>query len=563
MSADANSRFESQGPVSGGVNSGYPPFVIGTDAVSWAVNASFRGLYPVTRPKFVHRATLPTGKMQGARFFDTAEGAMVGCIDGRLYHIFVSNDTLTLADVTPLSGRNSKKVPIAYIEQAERHIIVQDGQSRPMLYDGGVARRAVDDEVPVGTHTAYGNGRIFVAFGREVLAGDLVGLSPTSHLKFTETTYLAEGGAFSFPGKVTGLEFLPRLDDATETGDLLVFTQRSTSAIRSSIFDRTLWKQTPSMQRLVFGSVGCASGYSVTPVNQDLYFRSIDGVRSLRNTFSDQQDNGNTPVSKETERLFNHDSGKWLEYETSVYFKNWLLVACNPRIIRYTEDHDGDAGFNVVPQSLAVLDFAQIASMRGEGAPAWSGEWTGLGVKFMVRGVFQGRERLFLFCVACDGTSHIYEMVEEEVSDISPDGRVPVTAAVETRTFNFGTPFSRKELVRGDFFFSEIWGPLDRSFQFRQDRNPCWVDWRDATGPDIAFESTGENPVPTLEPGWRYSANDVGRPAETCTTLTRKQAHNAYEFQFRIEWTGHARLDRFRVQAQLQDTSNFALCDEA
>jgi hypothetical protein len=109
--------------------------------------------------------------------------------------------------------------------QADRWHITQDGESKPIIFDGVVARRALDDEVIVGKIMAYGIGRLIVTRGRDVYFGDLFGShegDPSdSVLKFTETNFLSEGFPAEIPytqGEITAVSFFPAQDTATGQG---------------------------------------------------------------------------------------------------------------------------------------------------------------------------------------------------------------------------------------------------------------------------------------------------------------------------------------------------------
>lgn len=111
-------------------------------------------------------------------------------------------------------------------------------------------------------------------------------------LKFTENTYLNEGGSFATPtnaGPITALSVMSTLDSGVGEGDLVVFTKNSAFATTVPS-DRTTWKNLSyPVQRLVAPS-GAVGPYTVTNVNGDLYFRAVDGLRSLilaRRDFTD------------------------------------------------------------------------------------------------------------------------------------------------------------------------------------------------------------------------------------------------------------------------------------
>ena len=147
------------------------------------------------------------------------------------------------------------------------------------FYSAGIIEQ--DISIPIGSIMCYGNGRLWVANGNELYAGDLVGSSLNAEVKFSETIYLSGGGVFMFERKITGLQFLPGPDSSTGLGDLIVFTEGDLNAIRASVYDRTQWQNTVGMQRKIFTGRGAAGFEAIITTDRDVYFRSLDGIRSV------------------------------------------------------------------------------------------------------------------------------------------------------------------------------------------------------------------------------------------------------------------------------------------
>ena len=136
-----------------GINSGIDPVLLPKSQVAYAINATFRGTFLGPRPEFLKRTlTFPspgvesvflTGLFQGSCPYqpDTGNAQHVVSISGRLFAI----DLITYA-VTEVSIQNDLNPPdIAqvWMRQAERWVIVKDGISDPIFYDGVSSRRAI------------------------------------------------------------------------------------------------------------------------------------------------------------------------------------------------------------------------------------------------------------------------------------------------------------------------------------------------------------------------------------------------------------------------------------
>src|SRR4029077_10826085 len=131
-------------------------------------------------------------------------------------------------------------------------------------------------------------GRIVVIRNNDIFFGDLFGSHAGSDpadsiIQFTETTFLTEGFPASIPftlGQITGAAFFPQLDTSTGLGQLMVFTNHGGCSFFLSL-PREQWK-TSAFQIVALQNTGVRGWRSITPVNEDLFFRSDDGIRSFR-----------------------------------------------------------------------------------------------------------------------------------------------------------------------------------------------------------------------------------------------------------------------------------------
>lgn len=559
-----NQRRKADGQTNfiGGANSALDPSLINENQYSWGRNVSIRNGLPKTRPAFVHRLTLPVGRFQGASYFSKYDGGIVASIDGKIYDIDVQGESITLSDVTPASGRNSAFQQIAYFCETPSGMLIQDNQSRPILWNGSSSSRLGPDEVPVGGPTVYGNGRVWVAVADELFAGDIYDGLPRSELKFTENDYLTEGGSFIMPEEITGMAFMPRLDNTTDTGDLIVFTKQTTNTIRATVFDRNLWKVTPGMQKLLFPSIGCASQRSIAAVNQDLYFLAYDGIRSLRNTFSDQQDEGNTPISREVARIMDYDTDRWKKFQSGVYFNNRYILGGNPFVQYAPTDVEERPTYNIVCNTMISLDFAPIASMGKEFGKSFDGEWTGIHVMQYVSGTFLGKNRLFAFATDNFGGIQLFEIVDTANFD-EFYGRKRIPCSLEFRSMDGQSPYDYKTLWSFEFWMSNIIGNLDWELFYRPDNSPCWNTWQtggtcfkfEDCDPPAACQNTA-----SYQPGY-ITKFITKKPSQgPCQSWVGRNPNHGTEFQIRFDWTGQATFNRCRLFMDEQDNKDTGIC---
>lgn len=386
--------------VEGGVDGGKAPHLLSRNQIAWAENVTLRGGSPNPRPGFsqinlIGDANTPTGtseslRFQGIDFYeDTAgKGYFIAHAGGRTFRIDINLAKALVSEISIPGDPQNDLSPIVYGCQADRYLVIQDGSNRPLIYDGANTRRAGSDEVPVGTGPmAYGMGRLWVARGREYVAGDIVG-GETGVLKFTENDYLNEGGSFTVPlrsGGISAMTFTASPNTALGQGELLVATP---DTVFSTVLPTTRdqWKNlTDPVQRIVVINNGSLSQYSTTLVNGDVYMRARDGIRSVIQAVRDFSQSGNVPISRELSRALIGDNPQLLRFSSSILFDNRLLTTVGA--VRKTNG----AYFN----SIAVLDFDLISSIGSRLPPAWDGVWSGYRFLRLTKGRFNGEERAF------------------------------------------------------------------------------------------------------------------------------------------------------------------------
>ena len=543
-----------------GIDSGKAASLIGPNQGAYAINITFRGGYPTTRPGWTTRedrwsssdarSAFRAGKFQGASSFhpDFGNDELFASVSGRLYRFqWGSNNRWVGSDVTPLTDPNPSILPKAYFQQAENYLVVQDGLSSALIWgSGGTFRRAGPTQVPTGEEMAYVLGRLWVSKGAEYVAGDIVGgpsgSSATNYrdsvLYFTENTYLAEGGAFSVGGEVTAITSMADIDTATGDGFLVISTRDRIFSNRVPM-KREDWKNfTDPVQRVLQINFGALSDESIVPVNGDLYYRAQDGIRSLRTAVLRFNEPGNTPISNEVNRPLNSDAQRLLGNCSGVLFDNRLMTLCSPF----------QSSQGVAWRGCSVLDFDLVTSIRNKLAPAWEGVWNSnsLGIFRMLTARINGVERLFAFTLGVEGIQ-IQELVLSATTDDGDD----ITWSLEGPSLKFASPLSIKELDFADLWFDRINGTVQLSAYYRPDQYPGWVSW---TSWQECTTTTNCTPVSSCVPLQNLKEGYMARrrlptPEDTCNTYAGRPYRQAYEFQAKIAGSGFARLRSLRLFA--------------
>ena len=146
LQGDAYVSFE------GGVDSNLQPKLLAPNQVAWAANCRVRGGSISPRPGLRKRALtfasesdetnfqLSTARFQGAGYFrSTGDQSEILCsIGGRIFAINPAQN-YKVTDVTPDSDRNSNYQELVTFQQSEDWMIIQDGQSAPIIYNRATA----------------------------------------------------------------------------------------------------------------------------------------------------------------------------------------------------------------------------------------------------------------------------------------------------------------------------------------------------------------------------------------------------------------------------------------
>ena len=515
---------DTQATMLDGMNRGREPELLSDQQAHLLRNLSTRGGRVRSRPRLVKRASMPTGLMQGASVFKT-NGKILSAVGGRVYETDPS--TWTQVELTGADNNNPKK-PRVWMCETPGSIIIQDNQSRPFIYDGVKFRRSDDDEVPVGSVMAFGNGRLAVAVndGLAVRIGDIRQGEHQSEMKFTETYNLLGGGDFAFESPVRALAVLPVVDTGSGQGSLIVGTDEMVSSLKTQITQRDLWGEV-GFQTIILPTRGITGANAVVAVNQDLYFRSSDGLRSVRTSTGDYDAPGLAPLSVEVRHRFDYDTPFLLQDAGVVYFDNRLIATHSPFIY----------GPRALNQGLIAFNFDSLSGRGQKSPPAFDGEWDGLIVAQIFTGKIAGSERCFILGRDIDGTNGLWELLREtEVQT----GDEP-SQAVESRTMFGDSPGTLKNIRRCDVQFSDIRGGLDVSVYFRPAKYPYWVKWD-----EFSVDNPPAQPWGRVVPQHR-SLLSTRSPIEAVDESTGRLISCSTGFQVRIEWDGFARLDYFQL----------------
>lgn len=474
-------------------------------------------------------------------------------------------ETVATGAVVQYWDVNNPDMTQAWLWQSRDYLIINDGESLPIFYNGAVARRsrtqAPYHELPAGRMGAFGNGRNWMSLldGESYIASDLEGTETAgvpAYLRVTENTYLNGGGAFKVPsgaGTIYAMRFVAVPDTSLGQGPLQVFTPNSVFSCNTPV-DRTIWTALENpIQTTSLIANGGLSQYSTVAVNSDLFFRSLDGIRSWILARRDYFSWGNTPVSREVNRVISADDPTLLFYSSAIYFDNRMLMTCSPSFTSQGVWHQG----------IVALDFDILSSIRGKQPAVWDGLWTGLQTLQLVKGVFDGDERAFAFVLYGDlrdqttqPTIQISEILKTG-QDYKDNGRTSIQWQFETGDLGFNkngqTDLDVKRLVNGEVFVDEVYGAVTFQTFYRPDSSPCWTPWHKwticAKDRQCGTGVDGCLLMNNVKPQYRNRMG-FGEPSgRTCDETTNSPVREGTSFQIKFIVTGSCRVRKQRYIA--------------
>lgn len=430
------------------------------------------------------------------------------------------------------------------------------------------AKLLSEGELPTAEPMVYYQGRIWLAIGREYIAGDIVG-GPSgtapygrrdSILKMTENAYTALGGTFTVPtnaGNIRALNYPQNINSFLGQGPLLIFTRQQVYAADIPI-SRAAWAATTGSTGIVVKvmqiNFGTTSDRSVVHVNGDVFYQSVDGVRSLTTAVRNFGEWGDLPISVEEARAIDQNDRALLRFGSGINFDNRLLETVLP--------YQTDCG--VAHRGIMPLDFDLLSTLQTKLPPAWSGIWEGLPHLRLLRGDFGGRERAFSLARSdITGGIVVYELTNYLLEDNNTTGDARISWQFETPAFTWNKPFELKELDTLELWFDRLSGQVELAVEFRPDQHPCWEPWTKwiECAPRNNCEDCGillpcSYPEQIYPKGYRATVV-LPKPPTRCEYTQSRPINIGYSFQFRIRIKGSLRIRGIMVHAFDRDKQSY------
>lgn len=407
-------------------------------------------------------------------------------------------------------------------------------------------------EIPPGRMGVYGLGRNWICLtdGTSYLASDIVGGSSgtiayqfrDAILNVTENNYLAGGGVFRIPSSgesINAMRFPATLDSSLGQGPLQILTQTTTFSCNAPV-QRSAWQDLTNpiqTQSLVGG--GALSYYGTIAVNGDLWFRSYDGIRSLRLARQEFQTSfSNTPQSVEMNRVLIEDDRSLLNYHSMIVFDNRVLSTANP-----VQSESG-----VYHTKIIAMNLDPNSSLREKQAPIWEGEWTGLNVLQLITGSFSGVDRAFAITYDSEAEKiGLHEILPSQPGNDFDDTDERIVTTLESPALFYQPDTGTRQLLRlndGEMIVKDLIGDVRFDVYYRPDYDTAWHSWHSWEVTD----SPDYQPRMGLgQPNLKLGSDASGRPFAV-----------GYHFQVKVVITGCATMLGMNFYAVAQPTPQFA-----
>jgi hypothetical protein len=425
---------------------------------------------------------------------------------------------------------------------------------------GGEITTGIASELPAAGPMDYYMGRLWYAFGRQYCAGDIVGSKASgtfpynyrdSILKTTENPVSLAGDAFIVPtnaGNIRALKHSANLDSALGEGQLYVFTRKNIYATTVPA-RRAEWSTLDEpLQRVAQRDFGSVGDRCVVPVNGDLFYQAMDGVRSLAIAVRNFGDWGNVPISKPEQRVLRFNNRALMRFVSGINFDNRMWQTVGP--------FQTDRG--VAHQGIIVLDFDLLGSMADRLPPVWEGMYEGLSHLQLLEADFGGLVRAFDIVVSqLTGNIDIWEMTTQDRwdSQVENDGD-RVIWYLETPAYTWGDPFMLKKLDGLELWFDKMLGTVQFMVEYKVDQSPCWImwhAWKQCVAKDCREDPEAvtcpEYPVQPYCEGFKATVS-LPTPPNQCEPNNARPTTEGYQFQIRLTIKGWCRLRGLRIYAQ-------------
>lgn len=210
-------------------------------------------------------------------------------------------------------------------------------------------------------------------------------------------------------------------------------------------------------------------------INDDIGYRSIDGIRFMRYSVSESAGAGtlsNTPESNEVANTLSEDTYEDIYASSMSFSDNRLLLTSGGR--------DDDGHF----RCMVSLDFANTYNLSSPPAASYDSIWTGLKIKRIFTSRINGMPTAMM-AVYINNRYEMWKVNKTKGNDIATytDGTNDIDSRIVSRLYTRGIIFNTNENVSGtadkefraiQLWLKDIYSDVDTSCYYRRIGYALW-----------------------------------------------------------------------------------------
>lgn len=166
----------------------------------------------------------------------------------------------------------------------------------------------------------------------------------------------------------------------------------------------------------------------------------------------------------------------------------------------------------------------------------------------MVNGVFNGRDRMYMFAAGNDGKNRVVEFTQDLKNDVLEDGsQSRISCQIQTQALVSDNLFKKAEHTKGTLYLANVEGLLDWEISLRSNECDNWVFWRrgqECVRSEVCCEEDFEK---NCDGEWDLRAY-CPQDFELNLGTLPSEIKNARKIQALIKWRGVASIEAFKLK---------------
>lgn len=468
---------------------------------------------------------------------------LIVVVDGYVFRLKNTLNNYFEAIVINRTDRNLQTSGEAWVINIPNGCVVNNGFDRPIFVGPFKSKRCNPDkgEIGIGKYGVYLQNRLFYvdSDGRRILASDF--LKPLSFTR--EETNIFGFACPDADERIVAIGKQKTVTGTVEGGNLIWSSTKDiySADVRGSRSDWANLSSSVGKTSETIPGFSATSSHSFEPYNTNLYFRSANyGICSIKQSGFQFQ-------NLDSVNYQSIQGSYFLDNDADVLLDRAYTRACNERLYTTVAPEITEKG-GVVWNGLIVYNPRSIYAGLGEATDRFESVFTGLKAWGLTTVSYDnGFQKMFVH--ALDGSvNNLYVMDESIDYDVNSAEQIKeIQGFIETRAFNFKSPFSYKKIQKRMYSL----GMLDRSVSIKVYSRP------EEYGEWIEFWNTEHKICRDNFTTGKFTPIPHKGQTRNSVFLSEESSSECYNYgslfavQYRIEFTGPINLNAFIVTATI------------